>query len=139
MKVLPLLGKSPIPFPYQKYLINWDREVSKPQKKVKSFLRKFWGARVVLEEARIPKSLFRLDLFNITDGIIVEISPNAVHCDFNPFFHKNRASGFLKKLKADTAKRDWALKNNFQYVELFDEDLKNLSRELFLEKFQISL
>lgn len=120
------------------YVIDWERAVSKPQKAVTDFVRPFWIADYVLSELRIPGSLFRLDIVNITKMIVIEVSPDSVHKNFNPFMHKDRA-GFLKKLKADQAKIKWIETAGFQYVELTDSDIKNLSSELFQTKFDIYL
>lgn len=128
----------PTSISWNKYRIDWDQKVSGPQKKVVDFLRPYWQYDSVFQEALIPASKLRLDLANVSKGIIIEISPAAVHENFNKFFHKNR-SGLLKKIKADEQKAIWCEKNDFLLIELKDNDIKNLSKELFLEKFDITL
>lgn len=122
----------------EKYRIDWDRKVSKPQFQVKHFLFPFWRNDIVVEELRIPSSLLRIDLCNLTKKIIIEVSPRALHVNYNKFLHGSRA-GFLKKLKADAKKMVWAENNGFTFVELYDQEIDNLSVELFLEKFGIDL
>lgn len=138
MKVKGFKSEKLVTWNIQKYLINWERKVSGPQLFVKNFLYPYWKNCIVIEEARIPSSLLRLDLTNLTKKIIVEISPDKVHLEFNKFMHGGRA-GFLKKLKADADKMVWAESNGFLFVELYDEDLKNLSVNYLKEKFGVNL
>lgn len=116
-----------------KYKIDWDRKVSAPQKKVSDFLRPFWSGDIVLLEFRIPGSLLRIDILNISKKIAVEVSPDSIHRNFNPFMHKNR-SEFLKKLKSDQDKITWCEKSGIFMVELVDSDIETLSVETFSMK-----
>ena len=120
------------------YKINWDHQVSKPQKKVKDFLRPFWGHLNVLEEFRIPGSKFRIDLINLDDMVAIEVSPKQ-HFSYNAFLHKGEHSKFLNTIKHDCSKKKWCEHNGFTHVEITDDDLKNLSEELFKEKFGVDL
>ena len=120
------------------YLINWDRKVSGPQLKVKNFLYPYWKNCIVLEEFRIPGSLLRIDLINITKKICVEISPRKVHNEFNKFMHGGHA-GFLKKMKSDANKMIWAEKSGFAFIELYDEDIENLTIDYIKENFDIDI
>lgn len=138
MKLPKLYSSKFVSVNLAEYSINWDYAVSKPQKAASDFLRPFWAADLVLSELRIPGSLLRIDIVNITRKIAVEISPDALHKNFNPFLHKNRA-GFLKKLKADVKKNEWIESVGWQLIELTDNDIKNLSKELFLTKFDVVL
>lgn len=106
-----------------KYLINWDRAVSKPQKIIKDVLKPYWQNQFVCEEFRIPKTKLRLDLINFTLKIAVEISPSSSH-GYNKFFHKNRSSYVLAK-KRDLLKYKWIEVNEFLYIEVCDDTLKN--------------
>lgn len=119
------------------YKMDWNRKVSAPQKAVSDFLRRFWEFDTVLLEFRIPGSLLRIDILNISKKIAVEVSPDSVHKNFNPFLHKNR-SEFLKKLKADIAKIAWCEKSGLTFVELNDSDIKTLSADTFA-KFGVAL
>ncbi len=119
------------------YLVDWDRKVSAPQKKVKDFLRPYWKTHVVLEEFRIPGGLRRIDLMSLTRRIAVEVSPETSH-SYNEWFHKNRAN-FAESVKRDLEKAEWAEQNDFTYVSLNEEDIEILSPEFFKEEFGITL
>lgn len=80
----------------------------------------------------IPGSKLRADLINLTTKIFLEVSPNSTHKKFNPFMHGSRI-GFLGTVKRDEQKRVWAEQNGFQYIELTDIHLKNLTKETFAE------
>lgn len=138
MKFPKLNSNSLVNVNLAEYKIDWDHKVSAPQKAVVDFLKPFWISDLVLAELRIPGSLLRIDITNIDKKIMLEVSPKSVHQVFNLWIHKDRA-GFLKKLKADQQKIAWIEKAGFQFVELVDEDIKNLSRELFRDKFNIIL
>ena len=85
------------------YIVDWDRKVSGPQKKVKDFLYLFWKNHIVLEEMTLPRTRRRYDILSLTIKCVIEISPDEVHLQYNEFMHGNRA-GYLKKLKADSKK-----------------------------------
>ena len=119
-------------------LEDWNKAPSAPQLAVQQFFYPFWKNDVVLLELRIPKSLMRYDLCNLSRKIIVETSPDKVHLDYNKFFHKSRA-GYLKKLKADYEKMELAELNGFKFIELNDEHLENLTKKMFKETFDLIL
>lgn len=138
MKLFKFNSDSEIYVNESKYKINWDRKVSKPQKAVKDFLRQFWEKDLVLEEFCIPGSKKRIDLMNCTKSIVIEVSPESIHSKYNDFIHKTR-SAFLLKIKADNDKLIWAEKNNFTFISLNNSDIKNISEELFKNKFGINI
>lgn len=142
MKFKKLNSDKEININISKYLIDWKRKVSGPQKLVKDCLYPYWKTHVVLEEFVIPGSLHRLDLFNITNHIIVEVSPSETHTKFNKFFHGSRA-GFINVMRRDENKRKWAEDNHFALVEVYSDDLKEFEKgrvkEWFLDKYQIYL
>jgi hypothetical protein len=119
-----------------KYLINWNESPSKQQKILQNFLYPYWKNKIVCAEFRIPGSLFRIDILNISDRLAIEYSPDSTH-DFNPFFH-NRAS-FERRVKSDIDKIEELERNKFKIIELNEEDLDLLSPRYFIDKFQISL
>lgn len=130
MKLLNLYGREVNVNP-SKYLIDWDRVVSKPQKQVKDAIRPIWSADYVCEEFYIPGSKMRIDLINFSKKIVVEVSPKGSH-GYNEFFNKNRPN-FLRASKRDLSKADWCEKNGFRLIEIRDKDLKEgkiLSRVL---------
>lgn len=132
MRILNIRGKEVSVNPAN-YLIDWDKIISKPQKKVSDFLRPYWQGQMVLSEFRIPGSLFRIDIFNVDAKVMVEVSPDELHKNYNQFLHKNR-SGFLKKLKADNKKYEWADKAGYLLIELDTISIKNLSKDILAEK-----
>lgn len=138
MKLLPLKGSIPFSVNFSKYKINWDYSRSKVQQKVQNFLKPYWKFDTVLAEYRVPRSLLRLDIFNCTKGIIVEVSPEDHHGKYNEFFHKNRAN-YKRSIDRDMQKIDWAKRNNLQLIELNYSDVDNLSREYVKTKFGIDL
>lgn len=137
MIVKDLLGRK-CKMPTKPYLIDWDRAVSGPQKLAKDFLRPYWERDLVLEEARLPRSLMRFDLINATRGIVVEVSPISTHGEFNPFMHGSLA-GWSKRLKSDMDKERWAALNGFIFVELTDPELADLSPALFADRWGVIL
>lgn len=114
------------------YLVDWDRQVSKPQARVKEFLHRYWSGHIVGEEVYIPGSRCRLDLVNFTRRIVVEVSPESSH-SFNRFFHKDRFR-FGRAVQRDLDKQAWSERNGFAYVELTSEDIGDLSVKLFAER-----
>ncbi len=121
------------------YLIDWNKKVSKPQKKVKDFLFPFWKNHVCLEEFKIPRTLLRIDLMNLTRRIAVEVSPAATHRQYNKHFHAGNRMNYANTLKRDSMKEEWIKANRFTFIELYDEDIDNLSIELFYTKFDTIL
>ena len=138
MLLSKLLSTKLIQVPVKANII-WDKKVaSAPQFIVKTFLQPFWKFDQVVEEFYIPGSKLRLDLFNINKKIAVEISPDGYHVHYNPWLHKDRLK-FLAKVKNDENKRNWCTRNDIRLIELYDEDIKSLSQEYILEKYDISL
>lgn len=119
------------------YLIDWDASPSKEQKVLQDFLYPFWKNKVVLAEFRIPGSKFRIDILNLSDNIAIEYSPDSSH-DYNPFFHKSRTE-YILRVKADIDKIKWLENSGFKVIELKKEDLFQLSKLFFIEKFGILL
>ena len=121
MKLINLYGREVKVNP-SKYLIDWDRTVSKPQKQVKDSLFQIWAADYVCEEFCIPGSKMRIDLINFSKKVAVEVSPKGSH-KYNEFFNKNREN-YLRATKRDISKAEWCEKNGFRFVEIKDQDLK---------------
>lgn len=119
------------------YLIDWDHSVSRPQKKVKDFLRKYWASHIVCEEFRIPGSLYRIDLINFTRKIVVEVSPAGSH-SFNKFFHKSRFR-FGAAMDRELKKAEWVMSTGYEFVEICEDDLGELSKAWFKTKYGIDL
>ena len=70
--------------------------------------------------------------------IIIEVSPRDLHVNYNKFMHGGR-SGYLKKLQSDAKKMEWSENNGFIFIELYDENINNLSVKMFKDEFSIDL
>ncbi len=140
MKFIGFKSNREVNVTVNKYLIDWDHAVSKPQKLVKDFLRPYWGTKVVLEEFKVPGPgcRLRVDLMNLTDHIAVEVSPKGSH-SYNPFFHGGSRHKFGSAMKRDLDKQTWLERNGFTYVELTDDDFDKLSPEWFEATYSITL
>lgn len=138
MKLTKLNSNILVNYNLKPYLINWNRKVSSPQKKVKDFLHKYWKNDIVCEELLIKGGLLRIDLMNFTKKIIIEVSPRALHVNYNKFMHGGRG-GYLKKLQSDAKKMEWSERNGFIFIELYDENINNLSVKMFKDEFGIDL
>lgn len=129
MKWLNRNGKE-FSFADKKYLINWDKPApSKGSQEVKDFLAanyKFW---TWFEEYRIPGTKLRVDFLSTTTKVAIEFHGRQ-HSSFVKHFHGSK-SGFLSSLKRDTKKEELLEKNGFTVVELYEEDLEDLSKEWF--------
>ncbi len=138
MKFLKYNSNNLVNVNISKYLVKWDRKVSVPQLTVKKFFYPYWKNSIILEEFMIPGSLFRLDLLNLNSKVCVEVSPIKLHLHYNKFMHGGRA-GFLKKLQDDAKKMDWCERAGFKFIELYDIDIENLSKQYLKEKFDLDL
>lgn len=122
-----------------KYKIDWNSAPSKGQQTLQDFLYPYLKNHIVLAEMRVPGTLWRFDLVDCNTKVIYEYSPLTHHNNYNPFFHKSRA-GFLKSLKSDMLKYEWATqKNNFKVIEITEDDLPLLSLKYIQDKFNISI
>lgn len=123
---------------FAKYAVKWDKPAaSKIQTSVKQFFKKHWYSNFVVEEMRIPGSLLRIDLYNITKSIIVE-TMGQQHNLYNRFMHGSR-SGYLSSIKRDCQKIKWAEDNNIRVIEINYDEIDLLSVSWIKEKFGISI
>lgn len=122
MKLVNLKGRE-CRFNPMRYRVDWARAVSGPQKQCKDFLFPYWQHDLVIEEARIPGSLLRIDLWDVTRSIVVEVSPKATHGKYTPFFHGS-VSGHLASMKRDLAKVEFARLNSLVYIEIDEPDIQ---------------
>lgn len=125
----------------KKYKIDWaENGASKLEKKTKDFLRPFWQNCLCGEQVRIPGSLLRIDIVNFTKKICIEISPESHHGKFNPFFHKGNRLNYKNSILRDMQKQTYIEeKMKYKYIELNEDDVNNLSRKMFSEKFNLYL
>jgi hypothetical protein len=118
----------------RKYLVNWEgKSRSKLQYKFKQFLYPYWKNHIVYEEFPVYGSMLKVDLLNATKKIAVEIQGNQ-HESFNKFFHDNSRLKYLQSIKRDVKKVKWLEMNEFKFLELYEDDLKNLSPQYIEEK-----
>lgn len=122
-----------------KYLIDWDgKSRSKVQFNTKQFLKKYWKNHIVYEEFPVFGSRLKVDIINATLKIAVEVHGKQ-HSSFNKFFHNDSRLNYLKSIKRDVAKEKWLSLNNFQLIEVYEDEVKDLSEEFFKTKFNLSL
>lgn len=125
--------------PMQKYLADWDAPcLSKFQFNVLQFLRKYWENHVVYLELPVAGTKMRIDIYNASKRIAVECDGNQ-HVGFNKFFHNNNRVLYWKQLDRDDKKGKYCDLNNVQLVRVFEDDLKDLSREWFKKNYEIDL
>ena len=137
MNTINIFGK-PCKINEKKYLVKWDiKKASKLQFAAKQFFYPFWRDHTVLEEFRIPSSLLRIDLLNLTKKIVVEIHGRQ-HTDYVKHFHGNR-EGYRAAWLKDIEKEDWISKAGFKFVEVFEKDVPLLSRKFFMDKYDIDI
>lgn len=121
-----------------KYLIDWDgKSRSKIQFKVKQFLRPFWIGAMVYEEFPVYGSQLKVDFFNASSKIIVEVNGRQ-HYDYVKFFHKNRF-GFKDHIKRDVKKYEWAKANDIQFIEINEDEIPKLSKQFMKDNFDLEL
>jgi hypothetical protein len=118
----------------RKSLISWDgKSRSKLQSEFKSFFYPFWKNHIVYEEFPVYGTMLKVDFLNATKRIAVEIQGDQ-HESFNKFFHENSRLKYLQSIKRDVQKVKWLEINNFKFLELYENDLKNLSPQYIEEK-----
>jgi hypothetical protein len=122
------------------YRINWDKKApSKGSQVLKDFFAKNCKNDIWLEEMRVPGCLLRCDFINLTRKICFEYDDKedgGHHTSYNPFFHKNRI-GYLNSIKRENKKEMELEKNGFATIHIYKEDLDQLSKTWFFQKFEI--
>lgn len=106
-----------------KYKIDWDsKSRSKIQFAAKQLLKRIWSGDIVYEEFPVFGSRMKVDFFNATKFIAVEVN-GAQHDKFNPFFHNNSRMNYLSSIKRDSEKAKWLEMNNITLIEVIKEDI----------------
>jgi len=110
-----------------RYRVEWEgKSPSKLQHRVKLLLKPIWFAHVVFEEFPVFGSLQRLDFYNATKRIAVEVN-GPQHDKIIPFFHGNLPQlGFASALRRDLNKYRWCERNNINVVEIIEADLSDI-------------
>ena len=80
----------------------------------------------------------KVDILNVSRKIAVEVNGKQ-HDKFNKFFHANSRVKFLESIKRDMVKREWLEKNGFLVIEIEEDEVKDLSEEFFIKKFNLTL
>jgi len=135
MRLLNINGKL-INKNVRRNLINWEgKSRSKLQFKFKQFFYPYWKNHIVYEEFPVYGTMLKVDFLNATKRIAVEIQGNQ-HESFNEFFHHSRLN-YLQSIKRDVKKEEWLIKNNFKFIELYENDLDCISPQYIEERFNI--
>jgi hypothetical protein len=118
-----------------KYLIKWDgKSPSKIQFRVKQLLKPFWLAHVVFEELALAGTRFRVDFFNATRRLAIEVN-GPQHDEFNHFFYGGSKTKFVNSMDRDLQKVKWLELNDIKLIEVIEEDLDDL--DSFYKKLDI--
>lgn len=110
-----------------KFRIKWDASSrSKLQFRAKQFLKAIWCTDIVFEEFPVFGSLLKIDIYNGTKRIAIEIN-GPQHEKYNSFFHRGSPQEFVKSIRRDLTKSGWCELNNIKLVELIKDDIENAS------------
>ena len=121
------------------YLVKWEASSrSKVQFNTKQFLKKYWKNHIVYEEFPVFGSRLKVDIVNATLKIAVEVHGKQ-HSAYNKFFHGDSRLNYLKSIKRDVAKERWLSLNEFHLIEIYENEVKDLSEQFFKDKFNINL
>jgi hypothetical protein len=138
MKLFNVYGKV-VSKNVSQYLIDWEAASrSKVQFNTKQFLKQYWKNHIVYEEFPVFGSRLKVDIVNATLRIAVEVHGKQ-HSAYNKFFHGDSRLNYLKSIKRDVAKEKWLSLNKFQLVEIYEDEVKNLTEQFFVDKFNIKL
>ena len=122
-----------------KYLIDWGKKSrSKIQFKTKQFLKEYWKNHIVYEEFPVYGTRLKVDILNATKKIAVEVNGRQ-HSSFNKFFHGDSRQKFLQSIKRDCKKLDWLELNDFEVIEIEEDEVPLLSCQLIEAKCGIKI
>lgn len=122
-----------------KYLVDWDKKSrSKIQFTVKQFLKTYWKGQVVYEEFPVYGTKMSVDILNATKKIAIEVQGRQ-HNEFNKFFHSDSRLKYLESIKRDLKKAEWLEMNDFNLIEINEDEINQISKKFFLTKFDIVL
>ncbi len=119
-----------------KYKIDWDKKSrSIPQWKTKKFFQPYWNSMIVYEEFPCFGSLLKLDLYNATLKIGVEIH-GPQHYQYH-FYHGGSRLNYAKGMINDAKKEEWCRKNGIILIELKDSEVDKLTPDFLKEQFNL--
>lgn len=121
----------------EKRRIKWNApSLSKFQYGIKQYLKSYWQYHIVYEEMPMVGTRLRLDLYNATKRIGVEVNGDQ-HNEYNKFFHSNNRINYLHQIRRDFKKSEWCRINNITLIDIYPDDLP-LTKSFF-EKLNVSL
>lgn len=121
-----------------KYSIKWDgKSRSNFQFLVKQFLKKHWFGHIVYEEFPVFGTRLKVDILNATKKIAVE-AHGGQHTKFNKFFH-GTVNGYSNSIMRDSIKINWLESNGFQVIEIYENEINDLSKAFIKDKFDIEI
>jgi hypothetical protein len=122
-----------------KYLIDWSKKSrSKIQFKTKQFLKEYWKNHIVYEEFPVYGTRLKVDILNATKKIAVEVNGKQ-HSSFNKFLHDGSRQKFLQSIKRDCKKFDWLESNDFEVIEIEEDEVPLLSCQLIEAKCGVKI
>jgi len=122
-----------------KYRIKWNKKCrSKIQYKVKQFLKPYWKNHICFEEFPVFGTRLKVDMINFTRKVAIEVQGNQ-HYSFNKFFHSNSRLKYLESIRRDNQKQNWLELNKIKLIEILENEVDNLSKKFFYEKFNLKL
>ena len=122
-----------------KFLIDWNKKSrSKIQFKVKKFLEPFWKGHIVFEEFPVYGSKLKVDILNASNKLAIEVQGDQ-HNSFNKYFHGDSRLKYLESIKRDVMKAEWLENNNFKLIEINQNEVNELSKQFFEDKFKVFL
>lgn len=108
--------------------IKWEgASKSKFQRKVKVLVHPLWKNHVVYEEFPVYGTRYTIDFFNATKKVAIEVQGRQ-HTKFVKYFHGSQFQ-YLEQLKIDETKRRFCDINGITLIEIFEEDIDELSPE----------
>jgi hypothetical protein len=123
----------------ERFKVDWNApSKSKFQFRVKQFFRQYWKMDSVFEEFPCIGSLLKIDLFNYTKKIAIEVSGKQ-HFQFSKHFHNNSRSQFFHSIQNDSKKRKWCEINGILLIEILEGEEYDLSPEFFRRKFNVEI
>ena len=122
-----------------KYLVDWDKKSrSKIQFTPQQFLKTYWKGQVVYEELPVYGTKMSVDILNATKKIAIEVQGRQ-HNEFNKCFHSDSRLKYLESIKRDLKKAEWLEMNDFNLIEINEDEINQISKKFFLTKFDIVL
>ena len=116
---------------YSSYKIDWDDDsLSKLQRDVKILLRHYWEGEFVYEELPVIGTRLRIDFYNATREIAIEVDGKQ-HTEYNKFFHNNNKMNFFKQLERDERKESFCIRNNIDLYRIYEgENLEDAVKKI---------